>query len=80
VKHLGEVPYYDNADAEFCEVDSYTFANVKIGYRFKGYDIYAYCNNLTDEEYMTYFNSSAVKAVAGYGDPHTFGVGVRYSF
>ena len=80
VKHLGKVPYYDNADAEFCEVDGYTFANVKIGYRFKEYDIYAYCSNLTDEEYMTYFNSSANKAVAGYGAPRTFGIGVRYSF
>ncbi|WP_320043738.1 TonB-dependent receptor [uncultured Desulfobacter sp.] len=81
VMNMGKVPYYDDADDEFNEVDGYTVANVKIGYRFKGYDIYAYCKNLTDEEYITNFTSaSAVKSVAGYGDPRTFGIGVRYSF
>jgi len=77
---VGEVPYYDTPNQEFREVDGYITADVRVGYRFKGYDIYAYCNNLTDEEYMTSFNSSAVKAVARYGDPRTFGVGIRYNF
>ena len=80
VTSIGEVPYYDSPNLEFREVDDYTVADVRVGYRFKGYDIYAYCNNLTDEEYITYFNSSPVKSVATYGDPRTFGIGVRYSF
>ena len=80
VTSQGEVPYYDGPNNEFREVDSYITADVKIGYRFKGYDIYAYCNNLTDEEYITYFSSSNFKTVATYGDPRTFGIGVRYSF
>jgi len=80
VRAQGEVPFYDSPDKEFREIDSYITADVKVGYRFKGYDIYAFCNNLTDEEYMTYFNASGNKNLAIYGDPRTFGIGVRYSF
>ena len=80
VTSQGAVPYYDTPNAEFREVDGFTIADVRVGYRFKGYDIYAFCNNLTDEEYITYFNSNAIKAVATYGDPRTFGIGLRYSF
>ena len=79
VKCQGEVPYYDSVNAEFREIDNYITANVKIGYRFKGYDIYAFCNNLTDEEYITALNTGG-KTLATYGDPRTFGIGVRYSF
>jgi iron complex outermembrane receptor protein len=80
VRSQGEVPYYDDVNAEFRERDEYITADVKVGYRFNGYDIYAYCNNLTDEEYMTYFISGSSKSLATYGDPRTFGIGVRYSF
>ncbi|WP_320043402.1 TonB-dependent receptor domain-containing protein [uncultured Desulfobacter sp.] len=80
IRSQGEVPYYDDVDAEFREIDDYITADIKVGYRFKGYDIYAYCNNLTDEEYMTYFISGSNKSLATYGDPRTFGIGVRYSF
>jgi len=76
----GDVSYYDDTNAEFREVDDYITADVKVGYRFKGYDIYAYCNNLTDEEYITSFSTMNSRAAAVYGDPRTFGVGVRYSF
>ncbi len=79
VRLQGEVPYYDSADAEFAELDDYITADVKVGYRFKGFDVYAYCNNLTDEEYITYFLTGA-KALAIYDDPRTFGIGIRYSF
>ena len=81
VRIQGEVPYYDSTNAEFRELDDYITADVKVGYRFKGFDIYAYCNNLTDEEYMTFFLSgSDSKSIAIYDDPRTFGIGVRYSF
>nr|WP_320191204.1 TonB-dependent receptor [uncultured Desulfobacter sp.] len=73
VTNLGEVPYDTDDNEKY--LDSYTVVDVKVGYRFKGYDIYAYCNNLTDEEYIT-----AYGAVVYYGDPRTFGIGVRYSF
>ena len=80
VRSLGEVPYYDNVDKEFRERDSYITADVKIGYRFKGFDIYAFCNNLTDEEYMTFFMKGTSRSLGMYGDPRTFGIGVCYSF
>jgi len=80
VRFQGEVPYYNDLNGEFRELDDYITANVKVGYRLKGYDIYAFCNNLTDEEYMTTFLSSNNKSLATYGDPRTFGIGVRYTF
>ena len=80
VTSKGEVPYYDSANEEFRELDSYITADVKVGYRSKGYDIYAYCNNLTDEEYITSFSASVGRSRAIFGDPRAFGVGVRYSF
>jgi len=76
----GEVLYYDSATEEFGEVDDYIVADVRIGYRFGGYDIYAYCNNLTDEEYIASLSAMSSKTTAFYGDPRTFGVGIRYSF
>jgi len=79
VKIQGEVPYLDNPVGEFRELDSYITGDVKVGYRFKDYDIYAYCNNLTDEEYINYINPYGVTRLS-YGDPRTFGIGVRYSF
>ena len=80
VTSMGKVPYYDDAKAEFSEVDSYITADVKIGYHFKGYDIYAYCNNLTDEEYITSVSQNSASSLVSFGDPRTFGIGVRYSF
>jgi iron complex outermembrane receptor protein len=80
VRFQGEVPYYNDINGEFRELDDYITADVKVGYRLKGYDIYAFCNNLTDEEYMTTFLSSNNKSLATYGDPRTFGIGVRYTF
>ncbi len=80
VTSVGEFPYYDMTTATFREVSSYITADIKIGFRFKGYDIYAYCNNLFDEEYITNFNSTPIKSIAAFGDPRTFGIGVRYSF
>ena len=80
VTSIGKVPYYDDARAEFSEVDSYISADVKIGYRFKGYDIYAYCKNLTDEEYITSVSQNSASSLVSFGNPRTFGIGVRYSF
>ena len=80
VANQGKVPYYNDAKAEFGELDSYTVADVRIGYRFKGYDIYAFCKNLTDEEYMTMYSSGSRSSLGNFGDPRTFGIGVRYSF
>ncbi len=80
VANKGKVPYYNDAKAEFGELDSYTVADVRIGYRFKGYDNYAFCNNLTDEKYLTMYSSGSRSSLGNFGDPRTFGVGVRYSF
>ncbi|WP_321415455.1 TonB-dependent receptor [uncultured Desulfobacter sp.] len=80
VTSVGEVPYFDSINEKFSELESYITADVKIGFRFNGYDIYAYCKNLTDEEYITSYSTNSLSANATFGDPRTFGIGVRYSF
>ena len=80
VLSMGEVPYYDEGNKKFSERDSYITADVKVGYRFKDYDIYAYCNNLTDEEYFTTYGAGYASSKATFGDPRTFGIGIRYNF
>ena len=76
----GEVPYYNVVSQEFGELDSYITADVKVGYRFNEYDIYAFCDNLTDEEYITSFSARSMASYVTFGDPRTFGIGVRYKF
>jgi len=80
LKHKGKVPYLDTIKQKFGEMDDYILADLRIGYRINRFDIYAYCYNLTDEEYITNFTSSNIKAAADFGDPRTFGIGVRYTF
>lgn len=76
----GEVPYYNLVSKKFGELDSYITADVKVGYRFKGYDIYAFCDNLTDEESITSFSARSMKSDVTFGNPRTFGIGIRYNF
>jgi iron complex outermembrane recepter protein len=54
---------------------------MKIGYRFNNMDIYVYGKNLANEEYITSFKANAsIGSVTKFGDPRTFGVGLRYFF
>ncbi len=77
VLNLGKQYFYDNENMEFPSQDDYTLVDGKIGYRIKDWDLYVYGRNLTDEEYITGFSSMRVLA---YGDPRTYGAGLRYTF
>lgn len=55
--------------------------DTRVGYRFKDFDVYAYANNLTNEEYVTSFMSHGGGAgMVHFNDPRRFGVGVKCSF
>ena len=69
---------FDNAN--LYEEDAYAVLDAKIGYLTGGWDFYVYGKNLTDEEYIISFGSSARQTLAEYGQPLTIGVGLRYRF
>jgi iron complex outermembrane receptor protein len=76
----GETSFYNDADRTFVEEGAYTVFDAKIGYQTGGWDFYVYGKNLTDEEYITDFISNSTLMLAGFGQPLTAGVGVRYRF
>lgn len=76
----GETSYFDGANDAMKEFDGAVTANAKIGYRYKDFDIYGYINNITNEEYVTYFMSKQGLSVADFNEPRRFGIGVRYKF
>ncbi|EXJ15622.1 TonB-dependent receptor [Imhoffiella purpurea] len=80
LKSQGNVYFYDDANKEFVEQDGYTTLDARIGYQFDGWDLYAYGKNLTDEGYITTFISNSSLALATFGEPRTFGIGVRHHF
>jgi iron complex outermembrane recepter protein len=80
VRGQGDIHFYDDARKDFVKENAYVTVDAKIGYRFGDWDIYAYGNNLTDEEYINNYMSNFMVAVATFGEPRTFGVGVRYRF
>lgn len=80
VRNQGRVFFYDDAAKGFAREKGYTTVDLKAGYRFADWDVYAFVRNLTDEEYLTGFMSSAAATMASFGAPRRVGVGVRYQF
>lgn len=81
IRNQGATHYYDDANKSFAKEGNYTVVDMKAGYRFGDWDIYAYVKNLTDEEYINSFRSSlSTVAMATFGQPRTFGTGLRFRF
>lgn len=80
VKNQGAMYFYDDVNMDFAKQGAYTVADMRIGWRYADWDVYAYVQNLTDEKYITFLRSSSLLTMASFGQPRTFGVGVRYQF
>lgn len=80
VRNLGRVHFYDDAAKDFVREDGYTIVDFKAGYRFAGWDLYAFVRNLTDKEYISGFMASSAITVASFGEPRKIGIGARYHF
>lgn len=86
---VGKTTFFDGGRPSpataFPERDAYAVVNARIGYHVSDdWEIYAYANNLADEDYVTFLRStnlgSGVYSIATFNDPRSFGVGLRYRF
>nr|WP_320191238.1 TonB-dependent receptor [uncultured Desulfobacter sp.] len=77
IKNQGKM-YFN--DTNTYQENSYTTADVKIGYLFDGWDIYAYANNITDESYLTAADNMMTGTVLTYGEGRFLGIGAKYHF
>ncbi|PIE05062.1 MAG: hypothetical protein CSA76_01005 [Spirochaetales bacterium] len=80
LRHVGDVYYYDGGAYRMLKEAPYTVANIRVGWLYRNFDIFAYVNNVTDEEYINRFNGDLMFSGAGFGDPRFFGIGMSYSF
>lgn len=80
INHVGNVYFYDDKNKKFLKEKPYTTADIKIGYKFKDFDLFAYVNNITDEEYITTYWTNSLAGIATFGKPRFFGAGIKYSF
>lgn len=80
VRNQGDTYFYDGGNQTFGKQKSYTVADMKVGYRFGDWDIYGYVKNLADEAYVSTYTSSARLTMVGFGQPRTYGAGLRYKF
>ena len=76
-QHVGAY-FLDAANTE--EYPGYHLINLRLGYRFKGFDIWLNTLNLTDELYATVASKSAWGKSYRIGNPRSFNVGVAYTF
>lgn len=80
VRNQGRVMFYDDAAKAFIREKGHTTVDLKAGYRFADWDLYAFIHNLTDAEYINGFMSSSAVAMATFGEPRRIGIGARYHF
>lgn len=80
VKNTGAVNFYDDANKKFVKEDGHTVTDIKAGYKFSNFDIYAYVKNITNEEYIDTYLSKSSLSLASFNDSRFVGVGVKYKF
>lgn len=60
--------------------DAYVSADFKIGYMNDKFDIYAFVENIGDEEHINDITSAWIGDMVDFNKERTFGVGIRYYF
>lgn len=80
VRNQGSVMFYDDANKTFVRENGHTTLDLKAGYRFADWDLYAFVRNLSNAEYLNGFMSSSAVAMATFGEPRRIGIGARYFF
>lgn len=80
IKNTGSVNFYDDANKKLVKENGHAVADIKAGYKFKSFDVYAYVKNLTNEEYRESFISNYSLSRATFNDPRMIGIGMNYKF
>lgn len=76
----GKTNYFDGANEKMVESNGAIISNAKIGYKLKNWDIYSYITNITNEEYVSTYQSKTGLALVGFNEPRRFGIGAIYKF
>lgn len=76
-QHLS--PYYMDAE-NTAKYNGYNIFNIRLGYQFKGVDVWMHILNVGDTLYATSASRSRWGDSYRLGDPRTFNVGVGYTF
>jgi iron complex outermembrane receptor protein len=68
-------------DANQVKQDPFALVNLRLGYEWRNYGIYAFANNLFDTRYIiSGFQFPPPSVTAGFGEPVTYGFQVRATF
>jgi iron complex outermembrane receptor protein len=70
--------YFDELNT--LKQDPFALVNVRIGYEFDNYGIYAFANNIFNNDYVTQAFNTTTGLAGTYGDPATFGIQFRSRF
>ena len=76
-QHIGAY-YLDAANTE--EYPGHHLFNLRVGYKFKGFDVWLNILNITDELYATVASKSAWGKSYRIGNPRSFNLGLAYTF
>jgi len=80
VRNQGHQWVYDNATRSFPQTGGYTVLDARAGLRRGAWEVYGAVRNLTDREYLTGFISNTTVALANFGNPRRYSLGLRYVF
>ncbi|MGB7401279.1 MAG: TonB-dependent receptor [Arcobacter sp.] len=77
----GSSNYVDGVnDNRLVEADGGITSNVKLGYKIADWNIYAYMNNITNEDHITSYGSKTGTSWVTFNEPRRFGIGAIYKF
>lgn len=76
----GSTSFFDGANNQMVQGDGAILSHAKVGYRIKEWDVYAFVKNITNEDYVTAYQSKSGSSWVGFNEPRKIGVGFRYSF
>ena len=73
IRNQGKM-YFDETNTVY--ENSYTTANIRVGYFLDDWEFYGYVNNITDESYLTAASENSVT----FGEGRFIGIGAKYTF
>lgn len=79
VDWMGRTSFYGDY-ANTVEADGYQTVNLRLGYKSENLNVALWCDNVFDEDYLTYITPMPPYMVGVDGNPRTIGITVSYRF